>query len=229
MFIVLIRAVLLYALVMFSLRLMGKRQIGELQPAELVITILISNIAALPIEDTDIPMALGMIPVLVLVAFEIAVSDISLRSKRFRSIISGKPVILVQNGVIDQTQLRKLRFSIDDLMESLRQNGVFDVREVQYAIVETNGNVSVLQKFAAQPVTAKAMHISGQDSDPPSVVVSDGQVIRSALAACGLTEEWLFRTLEKQRRPVADVFLMTADRKRNFYIVDKSAGKNRGK
>lgn len=227
MFVVLFRAIFLYALVMFALRLMGKRQIGELQPAELVITILISNIASLPIEDTNIPMVLGMIPVLVLVAFEIFVSDLSLRSKRFRSVISGKPVILIQNGQIDQTQLRKLRFSIDDLMESLRQNGIFDVRDVQYAIVETNGNVSVLQKFAAQPITAKAMHIHGSDSDPPAVVVSDGQIVKSALQAYGLSETWLRRTLEKQHRELNSVFLMTADRQKQFYIVDKSSKKSK--
>ena len=115
MLVVFLRAAFLYVLVTFSLRLMGKRQLGELQPTELVITILISNIASLPIEDANIPMVLGAIPVLVLVAFELVVSNISLQSKGFRSMVSGKPVIVIQNGQLDQRKLRKLRFSIDDL------------------------------------------------------------------------------------------------------------------
>ena len=147
MLVVFFRAVILYILVTLCLRLMGKRQLGELQPAEFVITILISNIASLPIEDTNIPMVLGLIPVFVLVAFEVIVSTLSLSSKRFRSIMSGKPVIVIYNGQIDQEKLKQLRFSIDDLMESLRQQGVFRVQDVWYAIVETTGKVSVMQRF----------------------------------------------------------------------------------
>ena len=223
MLVVLFRAIILYALVMFSLRLMGKRQLGELQPAEFVITILISNIASLPIEDSSIPMALGMIPVLVLVAFEILISNLSLQSKAFRSLLSGKPIIVIQDGEIQQKQLRKLRFSIDDLMESLRQNGIFDVRDVEYAIVETNGNVSVLQRFAAQTVTPAMLHIQGKEESPPAIIISDGQIVKSALTAYGLSEEWVLRTLEKQRRELRNVFLMTCDREKHYYIVDKAS------
>ena len=118
--IVFIRAILLYLLIIFCLRLMGKRQLGELQPSELVITILISNIASLPIEDNSIPMIMGVVPIVVLVGFELIISSISLRSKRFRTLVSGKPMIIVRNGQIDQSAMKKLRFSIDDLMETLR-------------------------------------------------------------------------------------------------------------
>lgn len=228
MLVVLFRAVLLYVLVTFSLRLMGKRQLGELQPSELVITILISNIASLPIEDSNIPMTLGIIPVLVLVAFEILVSNISLQSKRFRSVISGKPVVVIHDGQVDQKELRKLRFSIDDLMVSLRQNGIFDIRDVEYAIVETNGKVSVLQKFAAQTVTPKTLHLDGKDESPPTVVISDGQIIKTAVAAYELSEEWVFSVLKKQHKRLEDVFLMTADKSRKFYIIDKDSKKGAG-
>lgn len=200
---------------------MGKRQLGELQPAELVITILISNIASLPIEDSNIPMALGMIPVLVLVAFEIFVSNISLQSKRFRSIISGKPVIVIHDGQIIQKELRKLRFSIDDLMESLRQQNIFDIQDVQYAIVETTGKVSVLQRFDAQNVTPKMLKLEGKSKSPPVVAVSDGQIIRSALTAYELSEEWLLDVLSKKRQELKNVFLMTVDKEKNYYIVKK--------
>ena len=161
MLVVFFRAVILYILVTLCLRLMGKRQLGELQPAEFVITILISNIASLPIEDTNIPMVLGLIPVFVLVAFEVIVSTLSLSSKRFRSIMSGKPVIVIYNGQIDQEKLKQLRFSIDDLMESLQQQGVFRVQDVWYAIVETTGKVSVMQRFEARTVTPADLSLSG--------------------------------------------------------------------
>ena len=229
MFVVFFRAIILYALVVFALRLMGKRQIGELQPAELVITILISNITSLPIEDTDIPMTLGMIPVLVLVASEILVSELSLRSRRFRSVLSGNPVVLIQNGVLDQRQMRRLRVSIDDLMESLRQNGVFDLQDVQYAIVETNGNLSVFQKSTAQPVTAGQLQLAGDDADPPAVVISDGRIVRPALQACGLTEDWVTRTLRARGQQLGDVFLMTADSRKQICIVKKAPPERRAK
>lgn len=221
MLVVFFRAIFLYALVMFALRLMGKRQLGELQPAELCITILISNIASLPIEDTSIPMILGMIPVLVLVSFEIIVSHLSLQSKWFRSFLSGKPVVVIYGGKIDQKALRKLRFSIDDLMESLRQDGIFDIRDVEYAIVETNGKVSILPKFKAQTVTPEMLQLKGSDSSPPAVVISDGQLIKSALTAYELEEQWVMDVVSKRQQKLSDIFLMTADKQKNFYIVSK--------
>lgn len=219
MLIVFFRAIILYIIIMFSLRLMGKRQLGELQPSELVVTILISNIASLPIENTEIPMILGAIPVLALVFFELIVSNVSLQSKRFRGFISGKPIIIIRNGEINQKQLRKLRFSIDDLMESLRQASVFDVRDVDYAIVETTGKVSILQKFQAQNVTAKMMKISGQDATPPAVIISDGQIILSAVKACNLERKWIDDTLKLNDVTVKKVFLMTATNKKDYHIV----------
>lgn len=223
MLVVFFRAIILYALVMFALRLMGKRQLGELQPAELCITILISNIASLPIEDSGIPMILGMIPVLVLVAFEIIVSRLSLQSKRLRSIISGKPIIVICNGKIDQAALRKLRFSIDDLMESLRQDGIFDIREVEYAIVETNGKVSILPKFSSQPVTPQMLKLNGESASPPAVVISDGKLIQSALTAYNLDQEWILDILRLKQKTLSDIFLMTADKDKNYYIVEKQS------
>ena len=168
--IVFIRAILLYLLIIFCLRLMGKRQLGELQPSELVITILISNIASLPIEDNSIPMIMGVVPIVVLVGFELIISGISLHSRRFRTLVSGKPVVLIQNGQIDQSAMKQLRFSIDDLMETLRGKSVFDLRDVQYAIVETTGQVNILQKYKAQTVTARMLDLKGSDADPPTVV-----------------------------------------------------------
>lgn len=217
--IVFIRAILLYLLIIFCLRLMGKRQLGELQPSELVITILISNIASLPIEDNSIPMIMGVVPIVVLVGFELIISSISLRSKRFRTLVSGKPMIIVRNGQIDQNAMKKLRFSIDDLMETLRGKSIFDIRDVQYAIVETTGQVNILQKHAAQTVTAQMLDLKGKDADPPAVIISDGKVIRTALDAYGLTDAWLASTLRENRYTEQDIFLMTADRNCKYFIV----------
>lgn len=223
--IVFIRAILLYILIIFSLRLMGKRQLGELQPSELVITILISNIASLPIEDTSIPMVMGAVPIIVLVGFELIISTISLHSKKFRSVLSGKPMIIIYNGIIDQKVMKELRFSVDDLMETLRGSGIFDVREVSFAIVETTGKVSILQKFKYQSATAEMLELKGKDPDPPTVVISDGVILQNALQSYELSERWLYKTLEQNRIAAKDIFLMTADHNANYYIIPKDRAK----
>ncbi len=143
MLITIIRSVILYILVIFAVRLMGKRQLGELQPSELVITILISNIATLPLEDTDIPLLTGMTPIFVLVCLEVLISWVTLRFPKLRRFISGRPKIIVTNGKIDQEALDELRLSEEDVMSALRSQQVFDIKEVQQAVVETNGSVSV--------------------------------------------------------------------------------------
>lgn len=222
MLVVFFRAIILYVLIMFCIRMMGKRQLGELQPSELVITILISNIASLPIEDTGIPLILGAIPVLVLVSCEIFISNISLKSKRFRRFVSGSPMIVIHDGVIDQMQLRKLRFSIDDLMESLRQANVFDIRDVEYAVVETTGKVSILQKFSAQNTTPKMLGIKGDDQTPPVVVISDGMLIKNSMTACGIDEKFVDLLLQKHKCTLKETFLLTCDQKRDVYFVKKN-------
>lgn len=221
MLVVFFRALILYILIMVCLRLMGKRQLGELQPSELVITILISNIASLPIEDTGIPMILGAIPVLALVSFEIIISNLSLKSKWFRGFISGSPIVIISNGVLDQNQLRKLRFSIDDLMEALRQSNIFDIRDVQYAIVETTGKVSVLQKYEAQTVTNKDLDLSCQDPAPATVVISDGKIVKSALQIIDVSEEWVNSIAQKNKTSIQDIFIMTVNHKNDYYIIEK--------
>lgn len=224
MLVVFFRAVILYVLVSLCLRLMGKRQLGELQPAEFVITILISNIAALPIEDTSIPIILGLIPVFVLVAFELVVSTLSLKYKRFRSVLSGRPVMVICEGVIDQEKLRMIRFSIDDLLESLRQQGVFRVQDVWYAIVETTGKVSVLQKFEAQPVKPNALLLKGAEEELPTVVISDGKLMKKALPSCGLTAEQVEKELGHRGLSCRQVFLMTVTKNGEIYLVKKQKG-----
>ena len=223
MLIVFIRALLLYLLVIFALRLMGKRQLGELQPTELVITILISNIASLPIEDTSIPMVTGAIPILVLVAFELYISNISLKSRKFRKFISGSPVFVIKNGVIDQKALHSLRFSIDDLMESLRAQNIFDIRDVDYAVVETTGSVSILQKFDSQTVTPNMLKLPGKYPAPLAIIISYGKIVRETMDHYNIAEEWLMKILQKEKQSLKTIFLMTANKQLQYYIVPKKS------
>ena len=219
--IVFFRAIILYALVIFSIRLMGKRQIGELQPSELVITILVSNIATLPIEDTTIPMTTGIIPILTLVSLDVIMSALTLRSKKLRQIVSGSPKVIISNGEIDQAQMKKLRFSVDDLMESLHDYNIFDISEVQYAIVETTGKISVMQKNDYRSLTPSDIELYGESKNPPQILIDDGVVMRGAIKFLGLDMKFLNEILKKNKVDVSDVFLMSCDEDKNYKLIKK--------
>lgn len=217
--IVFFRAIILYIIIIFSIRLMGKRQLGELQPSELVVTILMSNIATLPIEDINIPMIMGVVPIFTLVCLDVALSHFSLLSRGFRRIISGSPKIIITDGKIDQKQMKKLRFTIDDLMESLRSVQVFDITEVQLAIVETTGKISVYQKQSLQPCTPQDMGINKKCKNPPQLVVDDGEVVENALSFIGLNKKWLDNILKKEKCELENVFMMTADEDKVYKLI----------
>ncbi|MDE5883515.1 MAG: DUF421 domain-containing protein [Oscillospiraceae bacterium] len=228
MTIVLIRAFILYLVVMFSVRLMGKRQLGELQPAELVTTILISNIATLALEDIEIPLLHGIMPILALVCFEVLVSWISLKSVKFRRLISGSPKIIIRDGILDQDMLRTLRFSVDDVMTALRLGGIFSIEEVQFAIVETNGSVSVYQKSADQPATKEDVHTAKKDCNPPQVIIADGQLREHALASIGQDRKWLDLILGNAGISIPEIFMMTADQACRYQIIKKDQKNQKG-
>lgn len=221
MTVVFIRAVILYGVLIFSVRLMGKRQIGELQPSELAITILISNIATLPVEDLSIPLLTGLLPVLTLVCLDVVMSWVSIKSKKMRGIISGEPVIIISNGEIDQQKLYNLRFSTDDLMEAVRSQGVFNLDEIQFAVVETTGKVNVYPKFKNRPVTNEDMNIKNSSEDPPAVVVQDGKIMESSLKRLGLGMGWLDKILEENKLSHKDIFMMTAESTAKYKIIKK--------
>lgn len=221
MFIVFFRVLIVYVIIVAGLRLMGKRQLGQLQPSELVVTIMVSNIATMSIEDSNVPLMGGVIPILTLVIFDVIVSALTLKSKTARRIISGTPRVIIRDGKIDQQELKELRFTIDDMMEQLRGNNIFDIRDVAFAIVETTGQLSVYQKFEAQPLTAKTLGLQGQpaDSAPPVVIISDGVVIDSGLKYCNLRYEWLEKTVTDHGYNTKDIFLMTCNRQADYLIV----------
>lgn len=210
MFITIIRATVLYVFIVLIMRFMGKRQVGEMQPVELVITILLSEIAAAPLENNEIPLINSIFAATLLASYEIINSVISLKSNRYRTLLQGHSVIVIKEGVVDQRALRKLRISLDDLLTALRQNNVFDISQVYYAILETNGKLSVLQKKT-----------DGSDDKYPVVVVCDGEIEPQGIKDSKVSESDVKFFAEKNMRKIEDIFIMTVDESCNINIIDK--------
>lgn len=197
MWILFFRTLILYFLVIAALRVMGKRQLGELQPSELVVAIMISDLAAIPIEDGSQPIWDGMIPILTLVAAEFALSLLVIKSEFFRKLITGRPTIVVENGRIKSHTLRRLRLSLDDLLEQLRLMGYSQISEVDTAMLETNGQISVIPKEKSRPLTCEDMKLSPTQTHLPHTLIADGKVRESGLKAAGLSREQLDKLLKQ--------------------------------
>lgn len=228
MAIVLIRAVILYILITFSLRLMGKRQLGELQPSELVVTILISNIAAIPVEDSSVPMIMGIVPILTLVCLDVIMSGIMLKSASIRKLMIGSPRIIISEGDIMQNEMKRLRYTVDDLVEAMRDQQIFDITQIQYAIVETTGKINFLLKKDYQPAEKQDMNAGGSTNNPPSVIIRDGIVDRQQLRLLDLGDDWLTKILRENNVGEKGVFLMTSDNNGSYTIVKKDQQKRTG-
>lgn len=221
---VIIRTLILYVTVAIAIRLMGKRQIGDMQPSELVITLLISEIAAIPLQDKDQPVLNGIVAVFLLVILEIGVSALSLKCFPVRKLLSGKSVIIVKNGVVDQQAMRDVRMTTLDLAELLRGQSVFNIEDVNFAILEANGNLSVLLKGPKQNATVEDLKIAEKPDALPLPVISDGKIIRESLDALSTTKANIMQILKENNQTVKKVFLMTLDRSGNYNIINKEAG-----
>ena len=224
MAVVLIRACILYVIITFSLRLMGKRQLGELQPSELVVTILISNIASVPVEDSSMPMLMGVVPILTLVCLDVIMSSIMLRSAAFRRLMIGSPRVIMSEGVIMQKEMKRLRYTVDDLVEAMREEQIFDLNEIWYAIVETTGKIHFLKKKDYQSAEKADIGCGGSTVDPPAVIIRDGHEDQEQMKLMGRGMGWLKEQLREQRLSVTDVFLMTADRNGQSTIIQRQRG-----
>lgn len=211
MLIAVIRTVILYVFVILAIRLMGKRQISDMQPSELVVTMMISDIASLPMQNTAQPLLSGVVPVLVLVSLELTVSAVMLKSRLFRKLISGSPVVVIEDGRLLQRQLKRLRLTTDELCAQLRQQNVFSLQDVQYCIVETNGVLSVLEKPSKRVPNAEESGIVIPDNKMEAVVVSDGAWVESSLRLCGSTKQEINNILQKKQIELNEIFLMTMD------------------
>lgn len=225
MLITIIRTLILYALLIIIMRVMGKRQIGQLQPGELVITILISEVAAIPMQDNDIPMINSVIAVLLLAAFEIVISAMSMKSVRFRSLLQGNSIILIRNGVLDQKQLKRLRYTVEDLLEALREKDVFDISDVQYAVAETDGTLSVLLKPEKRGVTVKDAMLKAENTGFQCVVICDGRIIEADMKDCNMTNEKLKNILKKKGLDAEKILLLSSDINGNINIIEKEPEK----
>lgn len=221
MLISLIRVGILYFFIIVCMRLMGKRQLGELQPTELVITILLSEIASIPIEDNGVPLINSIFAVLLLVSLEIINSAVCLKSAKLRSVIEGNPVIVISDGTVQQEKLRQLRFSSEDLLEQLRQKDVFDINDVKFAIVETNGQLSVMLKDRKQPITPEALEAEAQSKGLQCMVINDGKVLRKSFKDCNMDDQKLRNILKKRKIQLEEILFMLADSKGNYTIIKK--------
>ena len=217
MIITITRTIIHYIFVTLGIRLMGKRQIGEMQPNELVVTLLISEIAAIPLQDTSQPILNGVVAIFMLVILEILISVISMKSLFMRKIMNGKSAVIIKNGVIDQQMMKSVRMTVLDLVELLRGQDVFDISTVAFAVLEVNGNLSVLLKSSEQPATAADLNVKKDKALLPLPVISDGKIIKESLEAIG-TDEIAVRKMLKGDN-VSDIFLMTMDRDGNHSII----------
>ena len=216
-----LRALIIYFIIIVALRFMGKRQIGELQPTELVVTILISEVAAIPLDDTDSPLLSAFIPVAVIICLEIIISGISLQSVKFRRMFTGKPILVINNGEIDQKALKNTRISVSDLLDYLRIKGFFDIQDVKFAIVEMNGQISVMPKESSAPVTRADMKIKIQRKEIPYTVISDGEIIKGHFEDVGINENDINKQLKKEKLKLKEVMLMTCDKNKKYYTVKR--------
>lgn len=222
----LIRTLILYVTVIAAMRLMGKRQIGELEPSDLVITILISELAAIPMQDLGVPLLSGLIPILTLVSLEIVLSFLCLKSRRLRRMLNGCAAIIIRSGQLDREKMAQLRITSDEVVEALRQNNIASVADVKYGILEPNGQLSYVLRPAAQPVTAAMLQLDPPDAGVPLVVISDGRPVPRNLQLLHLDEAELTRRIRKANIPrVRDVFLMTLDDCGNQFIQKKEDGR----
>lgn len=222
MVIAFIRTIILYLLIIAGVRLMGKRQVGELEPSELVLALLIADLAAVPMQDFGIPLISGIIPILTLLSMTMIFSMLSMKSVRFRALLCGRPSIIVENGKLHQREMAKNRFTVDELMEELRMKGVTDISTVKYAILETNGQLSVLPYADQKPPTAKDMALSPEEGGLPIVIINDGHILEHNLKTRGYDLNWLEKQLgQRGVQKAEDVYLLTADEQGRVYFAPK--------
>ena len=222
MVIAFLRTIILYIFIIAGIRLMGKRQVGELEPSELVLALLIADLAAVPMQDFGIPLLTGIVPIFTLLCLTMALSVLTMKSVRFRAMMCGRPSIIVENGRLHQGEMRKNRFTVDELMEELRMQGITDLTTVKYAILETNGQISVLTRAEERPVTAGQMGLRPKEGGLPVVIINDGRVLTHNLRGRGLDDAWLDKQLKAHHvRCSSDVFLLTVDEQNQVYLAEK--------
>ena len=218
MFVLIVRTIILYFVVVFVMRLMGKRQLGQLQPYELVITIMISELATLPMQDLRLPLLLGIIPILTMLILQIILSEIQLHCESLRKVIDGKPSILLRDGRLDTAALREQRINVDDLMEELRISGYFNFSDLAYIILENNGQLSIIPKADLAPVTKRDLNIPTIQDTLPVILILNGKVQHSNLKSINKSDKWLENQIKsKKANSYEEIYLAMMDSNENFY------------
>lgn len=216
-----IRAGIIYFFIILAVRLMGKRQVGELKPHELVITILLSAIAVIPLEENSMPLANCIMPILLFISMEIIVSVLSMKSIWFRNIVQGRPIFIIRNGKLDQKKLRQMRFTIDDIVDALRQKDIFDISEVRDAVVETNGTISVLPKAQYRPLTPNDVNLNVEEKGMPVTIVMDGKPVSEYFNEYKIKDSEIELVLQTVNKEVSKILLLTIDDDGNTFLIEK--------
>ena len=219
-----VRSIIIYVIVLIVMRLMGKREIGQLQPFELVISIMIADLASIPMTDPGVPIFNGIVPILGLLAMHLVITVLNLKSVNIRKFTCGKPTILMYRGKIDEESMKKERFTISELQERLRGKDVFNLGDVEYAILETNGEISVIQKPEKRNTTPEDFNINPEYEGLPYDLVVDGKVMYENLTKIGKNEKWLANQIKKFNTKAEDVLIATMDGKGNFFCQAKEKG-----
>lgn len=218
-----IRSLIIYSIVLIVIRIMGKRQIAQLQPFELVTAIMIAELASIPMEDVGVSLVKGLVPIFALALAQVSLSYITLKSERARAFICGSPSIIIKNGVIRQRELQKQRINLNDLLEMLRSKNIADIEDVEFAILETNGDLSVFPKSDLKPVSLADMGIPGEPEDIPITLIMDGHVLHRNLKYTGQDISWLYDQINAKGFTFKDIFFAYIDTKGKLKIIAKEA------
>lgn len=220
-----LRTMILYLVLIAVIRLMGKRQIGQMEPSEFVVTMLVANLASIPMQDSGIPLLSGLVPILTVLGLELLLSALSMFSIPVRKALCGKPVILIENGKIIRENLQKTRITLDELTGQLREKDILDLQSVQYVILETNGNLSVFPYPEYLPVTAKDAGIAVEQQHLPITIIADGCLYRDNLSIAKKDLKWVKHVLASRHTTVSDTWLLTVDEAEQIYFQKKEDSK----
>lgn len=224
MAIIFVRTVILYFAILISMRIMGKRQLGEMEISEFIVAALIADLAATPLQDIGIPLLNGLVPIIIMFCFEIIIAGLNMRSVKLRKLTYGRPEIIIRNGRIIREAMQKNRFTLDELMQELRAQGLTDTAQVEYAVLETNGQLSIILKSGDQPVTASQMGVVGDDVSYAHIIINEGRILDNNLELLGRDRRWLSNELKRQNLRSADeVYILTLSENGSVFCQAKEA------
>lgn len=224
MAIIFVRTVILYFAILISMRIMGKRQLGEMEISEFIVAALIADLAATPLQDIGIPLLNGLVPIIIMFCFEIIIAGLNMRSVKLRKLTYGRPEIIIRDGRIIREAMHKNRFTLDELMQELRAQGLTDTDQVEYAVLETNGQLSIILKSGNQPATASQMGVDADDVSYAHIIINEGRILDNNLKLLGRDRRWLANELKRQNLRSADeVYILTLSENGSVFCQAKEA------